>query len=205
MSSQVHELEQLYMQQFLHRLQGIATTWSTDKILKVIEVLGDDSIRAQHNGCKDIFAKIASVLLEAGCKKSASQCTDKWKDEYHKVKGNREKEDINYFDVLDAILGHRPATRPPVVINSIGDENADKELDDQDTPHSPELFNDDAPPTSAFSWAMSASPSTNDLQTTLCLKANKDQRSYSFMCNSTCLLVYPSSSISSGPGVQLSN
>ena len=53
--------------------------------------------------------------------------------------------------MLDAILGHRPATRPPVVINSIGDENADKELDDQDTPHSPELFNDDAPPTSAFS------------------------------------------------------
>ena len=139
----------------------MTTTWSRDEILILIEVWGDDIIQAQLNGCKrnqDIFDKISSALLETGFVRSGSQCRDKTKKlrgEYHKVKDKRDKTDPEW-DYFDAILGHRPATRPPVVVNSIADS---EEVDEQDSPHSPERFPDDALSTSTSSCATSVSPS----------------------------------------------
>ena len=111
----------------------MTTTWSRDEILKLIEVWGDDNIQAQLNDCKrnqDIFDKILFALLEAGFVKSGSRYRDKIKKlrgEYHKVKDKRDKTgegrypEWDYFDALDAILGHRAVTRPSVVVNSIAD------------------------------------------------------------------------------------
>ena len=96
--------------------------------------------------------------------KSGSQCRDKIKKlrgEYRKVKDKRDKTgegrypEWDYFDALDAILGHRPATRPPVVVNIIADS---EEADEQDSPHSPELFTENALSTSTSSCATSVSP-----------------------------------------------
>ena len=59
----------------------------------------------------------------------------------------------DYFDALDAILGHRPATRPPVVVNSmlIVKGRMSKIL--------PEPFTKDELSTSTSSCATSVSPS----------------------------------------------
>ena len=145
----------------------MTTMWSRDEILKLIGVWGDDNIQAQLYGCKrnqDIFDKISSALLEAGFMKSGSQCRDKIKKlrgEYRKVKDKRGKSgegrypEWEYFDALDAILGHRPATGPPVVVNSIADN---EEADEQDSPHSPELFTENALCTSTSSCATSVGP-----------------------------------------------
>ena len=109
----------------------MATTWSREEILKLIEVWGEDSVQAQLNGCKrnqEVFVKVSTTLLEAGYNKTASQCIDKikkLKGEYRKVKDKRGKTgegrypEWDYFDALDAILGHSSATKPPLVVNNI--------------------------------------------------------------------------------------
>ena len=108
----------------------MAVTWSRDEILKLIEIWGDSAIQAQLEGCKcnqDVYNKIAADLREAGFERTGKQCRDKikkLKGEYRKVKDKRNKTgegrfpEWDYFDSMDAILGHRPATQPPVVVNS---------------------------------------------------------------------------------------
>ena len=82
-------------------------------------------------GCKrnqDIFAKISSELSKEGYERTTQQCRDKIKKlkvEYRKIKDKRNKTgedrspEWDFFDVLDEILGHKPATAPPVVVNSL--------------------------------------------------------------------------------------
>lgn len=65
----------------------MATTWSREDILKLIEAWGEDSIQAQLNGCKrnqEVFVKVSTALLEAGYDKTASLCRDKLKGEFAK-------------------------------------------------------------------------------------------------------------------------
>ena len=159
----------------------MATTWSREEILKLIEVWGEDNVQAQLNSCKrnqEVFAKVSTVLLEAGHNKTSSQCRDKIKKlkaEYRKVKDKREKTgegrypEWDYFDALDAILGHRPATKPPLVINSISAVGPtaigpSEDLDDEENPQTPDNLNDDTPCTSETSHSQkttSVSPTSD--------------------------------------------
>ena len=62
----------------------------------------------------------------AGYEKTADQCNSKickLKLEYRKMKDTRKKtgtgrKDWRYFEEMDAVLGHKPATQPPVVVES---------------------------------------------------------------------------------------
>ena len=88
---------------------------------------------SQLEGCKrnqDAYDKIAADLWGAGFERTGEQCWDKikkLKGEYRKVKDKRNKTwevrfpEWDYFDSMDTILGHWPATKPPVVVNSISD------------------------------------------------------------------------------------
>ena len=143
------------------------TAWSKEEIYKLIEVWGDDSVQAQLNGCKrnqHVFSKISSELLEAGYERSAAQCRDKikkLKGEYRKIKDKRNRSgegrysEWEYFDAIDNVLGHRPATKPPVVTESMGVDVHDEGLDEHGCTHSSDLSNDDIPSTSTR--ALSAS------------------------------------------------
>ena len=109
--------------------------WSKEETYKLIEVWGDDKIQAQLEGCKrnqDIFAKISSELSKEGYERTTQQCRDKIKKlkvDYRKIKDKRNKTgedrypEWDFFDVLDEILGHKPATAPPVVVNSLENTN----------------------------------------------------------------------------------
>ena len=69
---------------------------------------------------------MARELNEAGYERTFQQCRDKikkLKGEYKKIKDKHgktgeDRSDCDYFDAMDAILGNRPATKPPVVIDT---------------------------------------------------------------------------------------
>ena len=138
------------------------SSWCKEETLKLIEIWGNDAIQAQLEGCKrnqEVFGKIAAELLEAGFERSAQQCRDKIKKlkvEYRKIKDKRKKTgegrypEWNYFDALDAILGHKPATEPPVVINSI------------DTPVLPDGDNQEEPENEASTNPSDELPSSRE-------------------------------------------
>ena len=126
--------------------------------------LGDDQIQAQLEGCKpnqDIFAKISSELSKEGYERTTQQCRDKIKKlkvEYRKIKDKRKKTredrfpEWDFFDVLDEILGHKPATAPPVVVNSLESTNEEElnELEPEvESIGTPELHEDSVPSTSS--------------------------------------------------------
>ena len=107
----------------------MATSWNKEETLKLIELWGDDAIQAMLEGSwrsKDIFVRISQGMNEAGYNKNGEQCSSKIKKlrlEYRKIKDKRGKtgtsyKDWKYFDPLDSILGHKPATQPPVVVES---------------------------------------------------------------------------------------
>ena len=103
--------------------------WSDEETLKLIEIWGEDTIQAMLEGSKrnkDVFNKISRRMEAAGYEKTADQCNSKirkLKLEYRKIKDTRKKtgtgrKDWKYFEEMDAILGHKPATQPPVVVES---------------------------------------------------------------------------------------
>ena len=97
--------------------------------LKLIAIWGEEHIQTKLQECKknkSIYEKIAGEMTDSGYERSYQQCRDK----IRKLKGDYKKEKDRhgntgegrttweYFDVMDAILGHRPTTRPPVIIGS---------------------------------------------------------------------------------------
>lgn len=106
-----------------------ACTWSEEETFKLIEVWSEGAIQAMLEGTKrnkEVYLKIAKKLEEAGYIKSGEQCSNKIKKlkfEYKKMKDKQGRtgegrKDWKYFEVLDSALGHRPATRPPVLVDS---------------------------------------------------------------------------------------
>ena len=97
--------------------------------MKLIEIWGEDSVQALLEGSKrnkDVFNKISRKMEAAGYEKTAEQCNSKirkLKLDYRKIKDTRKKtgtgrKDWKYFEEMDAVLGHKPATQPPVVVES---------------------------------------------------------------------------------------
>ena len=92
---------------------------SGDKIIYKHKVQLEDCKRNQV-----VYEKIAKEVHDAGYDRTYQQCRDKIKKlrgEYKKVKDKKKKtgeenKHWDYFESLDAILGHKPATEP--LINS---------------------------------------------------------------------------------------
>ena len=104
-------------------------TWSDAEVLKLIEYWGEEGIQEQLEGAKrnkHVYDTIAKSLGKDGISKTGEQCRAKMKKlklDYRKLKDKNKKTgrgraSSKYFDALDSILGHRPATKPPVVIDT---------------------------------------------------------------------------------------
>ena len=111
-----------------HRLD-----WSEEETLKLIEIWGEDSVQAELEGCKrnkQVYEKIVRGMRAAGYNRTFVQCREKIKKirtEYKRVKDHndesgRDRKDFVYFEKLDTILGHRPATQPEHVIDTSAPE-----------------------------------------------------------------------------------
>ena len=106
-----------------------SSIWKDEEVYKLIELWGDDVIQSQLEGCKhnrEVYEKISKSMKEAGYNKSSDQCRDKAKKlkaDYRKTKdknketGNKRKT-CKYQEALEEVLGHRPATKPPLVIDT---------------------------------------------------------------------------------------
>ena len=111
--------------------------WSKDETLKLLTIWSDENVQAQLEGCKrnqDVYRKISSELEEAGFNRTLQQCRDKLKklkSEYRRVKdkqqhtGQGRYPEWEFFDVMDGVLGHKPATKPAVIMNTLGPEEED--------------------------------------------------------------------------------
>ena len=117
--------------------------WGDEETLKLIQLWGEDSIQAQLEGCKrnaQVFAKIASELREAGYERTVLQCREKIKKlraDYRKIRDSHNKTGTGrkkwkFFEVIDVVIGHKPATCPPLDVDSsapVLDPNADQEVE----------------------------------------------------------------------------
>lgn len=123
--------------------QRTMATWSDDKTLKLIELWGEGSIQAQLEGCKrntQVFEKVARDMKEAGFERTAIQCRDKTKKlraDYRKIKDKHGKtgesrKKWKFLEPMDSILGHKPATCPTVVVDTLGES--------QQSPSEPTIF-----------------------------------------------------------------
>ena len=106
-----------------------SSVWKDEEVYKLIELWGDDVIQSQLEGCKhnrEVYEKISKSMKEAGFNKTSDQCRDKAKKlkaDYRKTKdknkqtGNKRKT-CKYGEALAEVLAHRPATKPPLVIDT---------------------------------------------------------------------------------------
>ena len=89
--------------------------WTDEETFKLIEVWGNESNQAMLEGCKgnrDIFNMIAHEMEAAGYHKTSEQCR-KIKDDRNKT--GRGRKTWNFFEAMDSVLGHKPATQPVLI------------------------------------------------------------------------------------------
>lgn len=120
------------------------SAWSDAEIMALISIWGESEIQEQLDGAtrnKSIFATISRKLQESGYDRDWQQCRGKIKNlkaDYKKVKdhnggtGNSRKT-CKFFQKLDAILGHRPASAPSVLLDAGSSTTATDEPLSQDT------------------------------------------------------------------------
>lgn len=110
----------------------MAVGWTDAEVFKLIELWKEEGIQEQLEGAtrnKHVYVKLASDMTKAGFSKNGEQCRNKVKklrQEYKKIKDNngltgRGRRKWRFYDAMDEILGNRPATRPPVVIDTTED------------------------------------------------------------------------------------
>ena len=83
--------------------------------------------RRQRTGPnKEVYEKLAAQMREAGYSRTGVQCREKikkLKTECKKIENNNEsgraRRSTKIFEAMDRILGHRPATCPPAVVDSV--------------------------------------------------------------------------------------
>lgn len=114
-------------------MMGKGACWSDDEVKALLSVWREASIQKELDGAvrnKAVFSKIAKRLQDAGFEKDWVQCRVKVKNLktlYKKVKDNNARSGrarivCPHFELLDSILGARPATEPPEVIEAMSDD-----------------------------------------------------------------------------------
>lgn len=89
------------------------------------------SVQAQLERCtknQSVYDRISSQMKDAWYSRTAVQCRGKIKKLRQECKRVKDNNGLtgrrNYFDQLDAIFGHRPAIRPPVILDTLADEES---------------------------------------------------------------------------------
>ena len=110
--------------------------WTDDEVFKLIEIWNEDGIQEQLEGSKrnkHVYEKLCTQLRGAGYVRTGEQCRSKVKklrrQQYKKIKDNngmtgRGRGKWRFFDALDEVFGHRPATRPPVIFDTTDDQQS---------------------------------------------------------------------------------
>lgn len=107
--------------------------WSEQETLCFIRLWSDDGIQAQIEGCtrnREVFDRLAAEMRDEDYVRTGVQCREKIKKlkaDYRKIKDNnnesgRQRRSTRVFEALDEILGCRPATHPPVSLDTLEDE-----------------------------------------------------------------------------------
>ena len=104
--------------------------WTDEETTKLIEIWGEEEIQVQLEGCKrniHVYERIARELCDIGYERTAVQCREKLKklkSEYKKIKDNnnetgRKRKHWRFYDAVNNVLGCKPATQPPVVVDTL--------------------------------------------------------------------------------------
>ena len=99
----------------------------------LIQLWGEEGVQEQLEGAKrnkHVYEKIARQMKEKDIDKTADQCRTKMKKlklDYRKIKDKHNKtgqgrKNWKHLDALDSILGHRPTTKPAVVLDTSSDQ-----------------------------------------------------------------------------------
>lgn len=115
--------------------------WSRAETVKLISLWGQEEIQLKLHECKNksIYEEVAKDMKDSGYDRNFQQCRDKVKKlkvEYKKVKDKKKKTGTGkptweFFDDMDNILGDRPSTVPPVVLDSLDiDETEHQDLEE---------------------------------------------------------------------------
>ena len=104
------------------------STWSDWEVKALLAIWGESKIQQELDGAvrnKVIFTTISKKLQEKGYTKSWDKCRNKIKNlkkKYRQVKDHnqtgRGRATCKFFDTLDSILGHRPASAPSELLDS---------------------------------------------------------------------------------------
>ena len=126
-------------------LQGskMSSNWTDKDVFKLIQVWSEEGIQKQLEGArqnKHVYEKLSRKLVTYGIEKSGKQCRNKVKklrQEYKKIKDKHnqtgeERSQWKFYDKLDEILGTRPATRPPVVLETLDHDQTKDSSDETD-------------------------------------------------------------------------
>ena len=121
----------------------IEMSFVDEEVKFLIRVWGEEEVQGQLEGCKrnrQVHEGIARRMREREYEKTADQCRikmKKLKGDYRKVKDKngetgRGKKTCKFFEDLDKVLGHRPATCPPILLESLGTgEEEEEEVEEE--------------------------------------------------------------------------
>ena len=123
-------------------LMSRGSTWSDAEVTALISIWGDEGIQEQLDGAsrnRSIYNTISKKLKESGFDRDWQQCKSKIKNlksDYKKIKDHNgvtgnSRQTCKFFEKLDAILGHRPASSPSILLD-VGSSAAPVEPQSQD-------------------------------------------------------------------------
>ena len=95
-------------------------------------------MQAQLEGCKR--NKLVYEKVSVGFERSAVQCREKakkLKSEYRKIKDKHRvtgtgRKKWKHYEALDAVLGDRPTTVPPFIVDTLQESTSDTEMDNSE-------------------------------------------------------------------------
>lgn len=133
----------------------MAVNWKDDETLALINIWGDDVVQAQLEGCKrnkSVYEKISKAMKDGGYERTAEQCREKAKKlkmDYRKIKDKHRvtgtgRKTWKFLEPLDQVLGDKPTTEPPVVVDTSHTESVEIEKGGS-TSVTEENLSDDAP------------------------------------------------------------
>ncbi|KAK9952770.1 hypothetical protein ABG768_018577 [Culter alburnus] len=94
--------------------------WSTQEVQTFLGIISEERVQRELDGMvrnEKVFQYVSERMAEEGFQRTPEQCRVKCKklrSEYRKVKDHNSRSGVNrknwkWFDMLDAIYGHRPA------------------------------------------------------------------------------------------------
>ena len=115
------------------------SSWSDNELTALISIWGEAGVQQQLDGAtrnRAIYEKIAKGMRDAGFPRDWKQCKSKiknMKQDYKKIKDHNTitgngRQTSKFFDRLDCILGHRPASVPVVVLQAGTESQACSEV-----------------------------------------------------------------------------